>query len=264
MFTAQINGSPGLNGTSIVYDNDTGEGNLTAGMLLGVYAESTITEGRGRGSGAAGSPNNISFALITTVDTGTKTITVETGHNINLTNNDYLIAVPFGEIIYREVSGAWYRLIGAIYNNSSDNLEDNRRDFRALYTLASSYTIASTTFAAIDSTNMAFMVMSTGTDINVFFSGSHTASASSTGIKYDLLVDGLSWAGGTGVQAGLPTGNTTTTFGYSVCLSNLLPGMHTITPQFAALAAGTAKILVNESLGGVSYDLNNQFIIERM
>lgn len=264
VFTGQINGSPGLNGTSIVYDGDTGEGNLAVGQLLGVYTNSTLTTGRGRGAAAAGHLNFASFALITAINTGTNTITVEAGHNINLTDNDYLIAVPFGPLIYRDVSGTWYRFLGSMYNNASSNLDDDRLDNRALHVLASSYSTTSTTVVDVDSTNLLFSVLSTGTDISVTFTGTCAFSAGATGgVQFDFFIDGVAYSGGTGVQKVLTQANTGQAFGWIEILKNLLPGTHTILAKFWSGAAGTSYILANSTLAGTVYTTKNQFIVER-
>jgi hypothetical protein len=114
----------GLNETVIPYDGDLGgEGNVVAGMLLGVYSDSAYTLGRGKGSGAASSLNNMNFALITAIDLFLNTITVEGGHQIAFNNNDYLIVVENAPMVYRYVSGVTYRWVGAMYNNASSNLE---------------------------------------------------------------------------------------------------------------------------------------------
>lgn len=264
VFTAQINGSPGLNGTSIVYDGDTGEGNLAVGMLLGVYTNSTFTTGRGRGAAAAGHLNNASFALITAINTGTNTITVEAGHNINLTDNDYLMAVPFGPLIYRDVSSTWYRFLGSMYNNASSNLDDDRLDNRALHVLASSYSTTSTTVVDVDSTNLLFSILSTGTDIIVTFTGTCAFSGGATGgVSFDFFIDGVAYSGGTGVQKVLTQANTGQAFGWIEILKNLLPGTHTILAKFWSGAAGTSYILANSTLAGTVYTTKNQFIVER-
>lgn len=192
VFTALINGSPGINGTSIVYDTDTGEGSVTAGMLLGVYTDSGYTQGRGRGSGAGGSVNNASFALITAINTGTNTITVAAGHNINLTDNDFLIAIEFGSLEYLQASGTWYRFIGRIYNDASGNLDDNRITMRATYVAneVSDFTTGSTSFVAVNTTRFQQDVfLPAGHDLRFDFEG--MVSATTNFANMDASFDGI-------------------------------------------------------------------------
>lgn len=237
VFTGQINGSPGLNATSIVYDGDTGEGSVTEGMLLLVFSESTYSQGRGRGSGAGGSRNSISAALITQINTGTNTITVEAGHNINLTDNDYLMAVPFGPLLYRTVSGTTYRYLGMMYNNSSGNLEDNRVGHAAQYTAneGSNYTLASSTLTAIDATNMAHTLLCDGRPVWANLRASATNASSN--LKFDILIDSLAQLTDDGHVMGA-SGSITGAVGMTNLFLNILPGTHIFSPAWKT-AAGT-------------------------
>lgn len=252
----------GLNATSVVYDNEAGEGSVTAGMLALIYSDSNRTQGRGRGSAAAGSRNNVSAALVTAINTGTNTLTLEAGHNIAINDNDYVAVVPFGELIYREVSGTWYRFIGAMFNDASGNLESTRTNTRGVSTLTSSYSTTSTTFATIDSTATVFNVMSVGEDLRAAFACSIGTSGSAVGIKFDLLVDGVSISGQTyGIRTRLPTGVTMEADSWTYRITGLLPGTHTIAFQYACNTAGTARIVVNETFGGIAYTLRPQISV---
>jgi hypothetical protein len=177
--TMQINGSPGLNGTSIVYDNATGAGAVQAGMLLCVYTDSAREQGRGRGSGAGGGYNDLSAALITGINTGTNTITVEAGHNINLTDNDYLAVVPYDSFrYYIDSFGNAWRLLGMIYNDASSNLDANlvTREGIGEYT-ASDLSLSSTSSTEINSAFRASALFDAGEAADVSFHALFAAPA---------------------------------------------------------------------------------------
>ena len=122
----------GLNETSMIYDDGaggepTGEGDIAAGMLLGVYSDSAYSTGRGKATGAGASANDMSFARITAVDTGTNTLTLAAGHEIAINDNDYLTVIEDGMVLYRYETATWYRWMGAVYNAVSD-LDDHYAD----------------------------------------------------------------------------------------------------------------------------------------
>ena len=258
VFTGQINGSPGLNGTSIVYDNDTGEGSITAGMLLGVYTNSTYTQGRGRGSGAGGDLDNASFALITAINTGTNTITVEAGHNINLTDNDYLIAIPFGQLIYRQVSGTWYRFIGSMFNNASSNLESTFQAVWATYNLneGSDISVTSTSMADLSSA-LSLTILCDGSPVEAKFLCSSRNSANGVN-SFDISVDAVDYGGDSGFTAQNLGANLTATAGIDVLIPNLLPGTHTFKAR-GRVSSGTTTIFAGA--GTANLDLHSQFSV---
>lgn len=112
----------GLNATSVVYNNDTTEANIEAGMYMLIYDDSGYTLGRGKYKSGTASVNHLSIAKITAIDTGTNTITLQSGHNIAINDDDYFIVVEAGEMIARYDGSTWYRWIGALWNDSSSNL----------------------------------------------------------------------------------------------------------------------------------------------
>lgn len=260
VFTAQINGSPGLNGTSITYDGDTGEGNLAVGMLLGVYTNSTFTQGRGRGSAAAGSLVNASFALITAISTGGSggTITVEAGHNINLTDNDYLIAIPYGELIYRQISGTWYRFIGSLFNNASSNLEAAIQAKSALYNLneGSDISVTSTSMADLSSA-LDLTILCDGSPVDVRFLTSSRNSGNGVN-SFDVSVDAVDYGGDSGLTAQNLGANLTATAGIDVRIPNLLPGTHRFKAR-GRVSSGTTTIFAGA--GTANLDIHSQFAV---
>lgn len=237
--TGQINGSPGLNGTSVVYDNDTGEGGIAAGMLLCVYTDSAMEQGRGRGSGAGGSYDNVSTALITAINTSTNTITLEAGHNINLTDNDYWAVIPYDDIRYYIASGTAWRLIGMIYNNASSNLNDDWIAGRNLVNITgSNYSQTSGTFSAIDATNLSLLIFTGVGDLHVKLSDSYITIGAGTNVYVDFQIDGIR-VGATQGLALLQNGIIPNSAEW--LQKRILPGTHTVVPVWA-VSGGTAQI----------------------
>lgn len=184
----------GLNATSVVYDTETGEGSIAAGMLLGVYSDSSFTTGRGKGVLAAASLDDMSFALITAVNTGTNTLTLEAGHNIAINDNDYLIVIENAPVVYRDESGTVWRWIGAMYNNASSNLEETRTHRRAYYVAneGADYTTTSSSMGAIDSTNFNHdLILTEVGDVWCDLAASGEHSSASGLIYIGLEVDAL-------------------------------------------------------------------------
>lgn len=163
----------GLNATSVVYDTDTGEGSIVAGMLLGVYSDSAYTLGRGKGSAASATLNDMSFALITAVNTGTNTLTLEAGHQIAMNDNDYLIVIENAPVLYRYEASVSFRWLGAMFNNASSNLDPKKEDnlVTGTHTAGSNYTSNSTSMTPVDSTNLkATIIAPHGGLVDVSFS----------------------------------------------------------------------------------------------
>lgn len=226
----------GLNAASVVYDNDTGEGSITAGMLLGVYTDSAYTTGRGRGSGAAGSRNNASFALITAVNTGTNTLTIEAGHNIAINDNDYLIVIPYGALIYRQVSGTWYRHLGMMYNDSSGNLVNERQANNASQVLSTGadITSTSTSFADIHS-SLEVTVLCDGRPLMTNWKTTARNSGANQ-VRFNLNIDAVDLEGNNGIVFTSVSGNLVN--GFERLQPGLLPGTHNIKPRWST-DAGT-------------------------
>jgi hypothetical protein len=172
--------SNGLNETSVVIDDGYGsapsdKANIEVGMYLGVYTDSGYTQGRGKGSGASGSKQDMSFALITAFNSGTNTLTLEAGHQIAMNDNDYLMVLEAGAPLFRQVSGTWYRWLGALWNDSSADLTENSNK-QAQYTCdeASNYSTSSTSFVPVDSTNLALTLITSGKPVQIGFQGYNT------------------------------------------------------------------------------------------
>jgi hypothetical protein len=252
----------GLNATSIVYDTDTGEGNLKAGMLLGIYTDSGYETGRGRGSGAAGSKLFASFAYITAVSTGGAggTITVLAGHNIAIQDNDYLIAIEYGALLYRRISSTNYRFLDYVENNASSALNANRRAKRAMYSVdeGSNYTSTSTTFAAIDATNLTLTILIGDGDIHGSFMG--TALNTSNYINFEITLDGLAAVNDGATSVNVAGGGAALPFGLQHQYE-VLPGTHTLQLQWKT-PTGTANLYAGA--GTTSLDVHSQMIVKEV
>jgi hypothetical protein len=255
VFTGRVNqagwngtAGSGLNATSVVYDGDTGEDNIMVGMYLGVYTDAAWTTGRGKGSAAAGSKNDLSFALITAIDTGTNTITVAAGHQIAIQDNDYLIVVRPGAPLFNSISGTWYRWLGSLYNNASSNLTDTSNE-QAQYTAneVANYTTTSVTFADIDATKLALPLITSSKNILAGFTGTIGNTAGWYGYL-DLAVDGAQIGGDDGLWS---TVVANTTASLTNLIQNLLPGTHTVKIKWKTqgvtltLYAGAATALLD-------------------
>lgn len=255
----------GLNATTITYDNDTNEGSIEAGMYLLVYgsADSDYSSGRGKGSAAAASVNALSCALITSVNTGPNSIDVEAGHNIGIQDNDRLFVVEAGALLYRYESGTWYRWLGAIWNNSSGDLDANRLATASSYTVneGSDYSTTSTSLVDVDSTNLtATLVLEGNQDARVDFVG-NTLASTAIAAKFDLVVDGVVLAGDDGILAVQVSNTQRTPVVVSRTIRNLLPGTHTITLQWRT-TSGTLTLYAGA--GSTNYDMHPQFAVRAL
>lgn len=251
----------GLNATTVNYDTDTITVAPTAGMLLGVYSDSAYTLGRGKGSGASASLNNMSFARITAIDTGTKVITLQAGHQIAINDNDYLIIIQDAPVIYRDASGTNFRWLGAMYNNASSNLDPNRTHNSANYEAneGSNYSIASGTPAAIDSTNWNYNLIFTESGrIESNLASSCIATGGATAVIMNLLLDGALVAADTGIAVWSLSATTiayNTSYPYTT--ANLLPGTHNIQPYWSRVTSNTANMYAGA--GSANADVHPQF-----
>lgn len=227
----------GYNETSLVYDDGlggspSGEGNLLPGMLVGIFEDSTYETGAGKGDGVAGTIQDVSFALIQSVDTVTNTLTLISDHRIAMSNDDYLVVIENGDPVYRQEGSNVWRWIGAIYNDSGFNLNDDRQNHRSLYELneVSDYSTTSATFIPVDSTKLAFPIVTMGGDIEVHFHGSIAATsggASDTTFYFDIEVDGQLWGGDDGIIA-FRDNNFTKPVSFTRPLHGLVAGTHKI------------------------------------
>ncbi len=281
VFTALVNQAGwngtaglGLNATSVVYDNDTGESNLKPGMLLGIYGsgDTDYSQGRGKGSGAGAGVQHSSWALITAVNTGTNTLTLAAGHQIAINDNDRLIVVEAGAILYRNESSTWYRWLGAIYNDASSNLSD-KEDSRAAYLANESvdYTNNSTSFQDIDSTKFNFdlvcfeplQIVEVGWH-GTFFLPSGSLSAA---VYLNVAVDGALIAGEDGLYHKLATfgPGATSLYWWSPLAFNvpvpLLPGTHNFKMKWKNRTTGTT--ILYAGAGTSLHDVHPEFWVER-
>ena len=200
----------GLNATSVDYNNGTDGDDVTAGMLALIYSDASFTLGRGRGTGAAGAINNLSVALITATTAGAAagTLTLEAGHQIAINDDDYIIVVDAGELIFRFDGSAWYRHVGAWFNDSGSDLLDLTAQYGShqkygsddyVADEGSDYTTASATFVDIDATNLSLELTTVGGEIMIGFHGSWDTSNINSINNLDVVLDGVSVGGDDGI-----------------------------------------------------------------
>jgi hypothetical protein len=228
----------GLNATSVDYDNITGEANIEAGMLFGVYDDAyPFEQGRGKGTGAAASVANMSFARITAVDTGANTITLEAGHQIAINDDDYFLVTHDGIPLYRYEGSTWYRWLGAIYNDASSNLTDVSDQFaKHVADEATNYTTSNTSYEAVDSTDLKFnlpFIISTNAIADVKFAA-FAAATNQCWVTYG--VDGVQDIGDQGIYPVVSSAPV----GFTIA-QNLLPGTHRV-EIYWKVSAGTGTI----------------------
>lgn len=274
VFTAQVNQASSLNPSTVVYDGDSGEANVKPGMLLYVFDDAAYELGRGKGTGAAASNNFVSTARIVSVDTGTNTITLDTnglGHQIYISDDDYIYATEAGPPSYRQVSGAWYKWIGSMWNDGSSNLvaannqyEHNRRHNMHSYTLdeSSDYTTTSTSFTDVDATALVLDIFTRGTSQDVQASFACTIDITSSGVYLDINIDGVRHGGDDGFAVSPASGQTNRSiFSFVRLISDLTPGTHTFTLQWK-VASGTATMYAGA--GTSDRDIHPQFSVREI
>jgi len=251
----------GLDATSVIYDGDTGEANIEVGMLLGVYSDAAYTLGRGKGSGAGSSENYLSFALVTGIDTGTNTLTLESESEIGFWDNDYLIVIEGGAPEYRYEGTTWWRSLGAIWNDSGSDLSWRRENSFDRYTSdeVADYTTVQTSFVDVDA-DFALELVTMGGDIEVGFSGSGNLGAAGY-LYFDIKVDGRRIGGDDGIQFFYSTSSLLIfpmSFSYTVRAveNKIRPGNHTVTLQWK-VSTSTGKIYAGS--GAASADIHPQF-----
>jgi len=253
----------GLNSSSFIYDNDTGEGDVLAGMYLLVYDDSGFTQGRGKGSGAAAAITNLSVARITGINTGTDTITLEAGHHIAINDDDYVIAVEPGPLLYAYISSTWWRWLGALWNDASSNLVaannqygQNRRHnaHNSILDESAFYTTTSTTFEDVDGTELSLSLLTMGGDVQIGFTGFTWISGTAAYIKFDVEMDGARLGGDEGLQRAIDTAYAAVDgISFTHHKMDVLPGTHEFNLQWCVagttpsgkLAAGDGTVNVN-------------------
>ena len=260
VFTALVNqagwngtASLGLDATSVVYYGDTGEANLKAGMWLGVCAsdDSDYSKWRGAGSGSTGGKSVPGqYAFIEDINTSTNTLTLRTGHNIAINDDDHLFAIS-GTPQYRYESSQWWRCIGALWNDGNQDLAEGLNGYTS-YELekASSgnrVNTTSTSFVAVDATNLVLQHVNFGGGVEVGFHGTAMNTVSGYYTSFTVEVDGILLGGANGV---VRTDSTISPTAFTRFLPYLAPGMHTYKLMFRTNnSAGTARLFWNNDGG---------------
>lgn len=244
-----FNGTIGKNAVTVHYDNDTGEGNVRPGMLMGVYEHTADTDysiARRRGDFTNSSRGEASFALIDAINTGTNTLTLIAGHNISLTDNDRLIAIEPGELLYRFESAQWWRLIDVVQRTGSPTVSLNHRQSHFTDTFTGGATTTSATYVG---TAMTGYILSRGGPIQITFTC--TVTATQIG-RMDVNMDGLrvppSSSSDTVFQTAITTGLPVT---ITLVTNNVPPGTHYFEIMWNIAAAGTFTIV--SSNGGFNF-----------
>jgi hypothetical protein len=254
----------GLNATSMVYDDGAGgqpanEANILVGMFVQVYTDSVYTTGRGKGTGGAGSVNNLSIAKITAVNTGTNTLTLDAGHQIAINDNDYLVVVEAGAMIYAYISNAWYRWIGAIYNDSGGNLTmQYANSYAYILNEIADLTTSSASFVDVIAA-FAFTLFTQGEDVNCSFAGSGSHGTTGKAIWFDIEVDGTRKGGDDGINfISQHTNGYALNFSFPYPIIGLLPGTHKFALQWKTNLA-TATMWAGAGTSGA--DMHPQFSV---
>ena len=107
VFEARVNGEPAAGATSISYDGDTGESSVEAGDVLRCWTDADYTVVR-------------CAWTVTAVNTSTNAITVRANNN-DAADDDYL-TIAYGMPRYRKFSGTWWRCIGTIRLDGSQDI----------------------------------------------------------------------------------------------------------------------------------------------
>jgi hypothetical protein len=274
VFTAQVNQASSLNPSTVVYDGDSGEGDVEPGMLLYVYDDAAYELGRGKGTGAAASNNFLSAVRIVSIDTGTNTITLDVnglGHQIYISDDDYIYAAEAGPPLYRQVSGAWYKWIGSLWNDGSSNLVavNNQYGANRLHNMhnyvaneVSNYSTTSTSFVPIDATNLALTIISNGQ--NSFQAGFFGFFEQDVGgqAHLDIELNGVRIGGDDGLMRGPAFAQSNDySLPFTYLLGKLPPGTHDFVLQWK-VAAQTATLLAGA--GTSTKDMHPQFWVREV
>lgn len=258
----------GLNATSVIYDNGTTGDDVPVGSYALIYSDASFTLWRGRGSGAAGAVTNLSVAKITATTAGevTGTLTLEAGHQIAINDDDYIIVIDAGIIDYWYDGSAWYRHIGAWWNDSSGHLLDlsaqygSHKQYHSDQYIAnegSDYTTSSTSFVDIDGTNLALVVNTRGGDVQIGFTGIIAQGAGGVNTYLEVEADGAVVGGDDGIVAiTSETAVFKTNAAFTYVVSGLPPGKHTFVIQWKVFA-NTSTLFAGA--GTANGDLHPQF-----
>jgi hypothetical protein len=250
----------GLNATSVVYDSISSgdEANIAAGMLLGVYSDISQALGRGKEGGASSSRGFMSFARITAVNTGTDTLTLETGHQIALCDNDTLIALPEGMVIYRYEEGQWWRWLGAVKNTTiligllEEYAGQSQVGADAYYYTLGNVTTTSTTWVELGNGYGYLYLLTQGGDVKLQFHGTMSINQAAGTIWMACAVDGdtpVSTPAGSYLAFSNPDGVTVSrlvNLSFTRLITGLLPGTH-IFRFLWRVSAGTGTFPLNSA-----------------
>lgn len=259
----------GLDATSVIYDNGTDGDQVAVGNYVLIYDDASFTLGRGRDSGGGAAVGNLSVARITGVAGGavSGTLTLEAGHQIAINDDDYMIIVDAGQLLYRFDGSAWYRHVGAWWNDGSSNLLDLtaqygiHRKFDAdsyITNEGADYTTASGTFVDVDATNLELELITNGGDVLIGFTGNVKNASAAASTHFDLELDGVLIAGDDGIHIVFAASATAIIpFTISWLQMGLTPGKHVIKLQWKTSGGSTATMLAGAGTGGG--DVHPQF-----
>ena len=241
----------GYDEVSIVVDdggagNPVGMGNIQAGMLMGVYVDSSQTSGRYKYEGALSTRQALSFARITAVDTETNTLTLAAGHKIGISDNDYLTVIHDAPPVYRYADGQWWRWLGSIdrglnsltdkYNHRSNYVQDD----------GINRTTTSTTMTAMPLDSLTLITM--GGDVVVHFhcnmknsgSGGWTAVGISLDYDYDTTPELVRQ-----VNPDQASANRATHLEFTHVFRDLLPGRYDISLTWKSNGSNTSTLILS-------------------
>jgi len=199
-------------------------------------------------------------------------LTLEAGHQIAINDDDYIIVVDAGDLIFRFDGSAWYRHIDARFNDSGSNLLDLTAQYGShrkydvdSYTAdeGSDYSTANTSFEDVDASDFSLEITTAGGDVMVGLSGGTLDNTIAGTIVYmDVEVDGVRIGGDDGIF-----GNRITDAGgkeqmsFVHLLFGLTPGTHIFKLQWK-VSAGTSVMFAGAATGGG--DLHPQFSAREM
>lgn len=258
----------GLNAATVIYDNGTDGDNVVAGNYALIYDDASFTLGRGRDSGAGTAVGNLSVAKIITTTAGAAagTLTLEANHEIAINDDDYIVIVDAGELLYRFDGAAWYRHIGALFNDSGSDLLDLTAQYGSHRKYAgdnyvtnegADYTTSSTSFVDIDATNLNLQLTTNGGDILIGFYGTVRNTTINLHTYLDIEINGTVVGGDDGLVFLLQE---VAAKGQVMSLTHLAVGLpagtHNIKLQWK-VAGGTATIFAGA--GTANQDIHPQF-----
>jgi hypothetical protein len=257
----------GLNATSVVYDNGTTGDAVEVGNYAIIYDDASFTLGRGRGSGAGAAVGNLSVAKITATTAGAAagTLTLEAGHHIAINDDDYIIVVDAGELLYRYDGSAWYRHIGAWFNDSGSNLLDVTAQYGShqryhgdseILDEGADLTTASAVFVDVDA-SLSLEITTNGGDIMIGFYGTWRNDTIARVNFMDVELDGTRIGGDDGlVHMHQDVANQADVISFTHLAIGVPPGNHTIVLQWKT-SGNNLKMFAGA--GTASADLHPQF-----